>query len=99
MLPNQYDVYLHDTPGQYLFSRMDRTLSSGCIRVERPFELANKLLEGNSDWYHRAIQEALQSSEPINAILRNPVPVHLQYWTVWVDRAKSEEHTSELQSR
>ncbi len=99
MFPNQYDVYLHDTPGQYLFSRMDRTLSSGCIRVERPFELANKLLEGNSDWDHRGIQEALQSSEPINAILRNPVPVHLQYWTVWVDRAGTYQFREDIYGR
>lgn len=99
MFPNQYDVYLHDTPGQYLFSRMDRTLSSGCIRVERPFELAQQLLEGNSDWDNRAIQEALQKNEPVNAVLRNPVPVHLQYWTIWVDRTDTFQFRSDIYGR
>ena len=87
MFPNQYDVYLHDTPGQSLFGRIERTLSSGCIRVERPLELAEWLLEGNSNWSKSNIDRALELREPVNAILRSPVPVHLQYWTVWVDSA------------
>ncbi|HLT12905.1 MAG TPA: L,D-transpeptidase family protein [Marinobacter sp.] len=87
MFPNPYEVYLHDTPGQYLFNRMERTLSSGCIRIERPFELAERLLEGNSDWDRSRIEQAMASGEPANAVLESPVPVHLQYWTVWVDNA------------
>lgn len=87
MFPNQYDIYLHDTPGQALFGRADRTLSSGCIRVERPFELAERLLEDNSNWSRANIDRAIELRDPVNAMLRTPIPVHLQYWTVWVDQS------------
>ncbi|MAO14812.1 MULTISPECIES: L,D-transpeptidase family protein [Marinobacter] len=87
MFPNQYDIYLHDTPGQALFGRAERTFSSGCIRVERPFELAEHLLEGNSNWSRANIDRAIELRDPVNAMLRTPIPVHLQYWTVWVDQS------------
>ncbi|WP_372965821.1 murein L,D-transpeptidase [Marinobacter sp.] len=87
MFPNEHAVYLHDTPGQYQFSRLNRTISSGCIRVERPFELAEKLLNGNSDWNSDNITQARQLKEPVNVVLKKPVPVHLQYWTAWVDKS------------
>ncbi|AMQ88230.1 L,D-transpeptidase family protein [Marinobacter sp. LQ44] len=87
MFPNQYDIYLHDTPGQSLFGRAERPFSSGCIRVERPFELAERLLEGNSNWSRANIDRAIELRDPVNAMLRTPVPVHLQYWTVWVDQS------------
>ncbi|MET4025919.1 murein L,D-transpeptidase YcbB/YkuD [Marinobacter sp. MBR-99] len=87
MFPNQYDIYLHDTPGQALFGRAERTLSSGCIRVERPFELAERLLEQNSNWSRANIDRAIELRAPVNAMLRTPIPVHLQYWTVWVDQS------------
>lgn len=87
MFPNQYDIYLHDTPGQALFGRAERTFSSGCIRVERPFELAERLLEGNSNWSRGNIDQAIELRDPVNAMLRTPIPIHLQYWTVWVDQS------------
>ena len=46
MFPNEHNVYLHDTPSKELFARDERAFSSGCIRVERPFELAELLLDG-----------------------------------------------------
>ncbi|WP_303290474.1 murein L,D-transpeptidase [Marinobacter sp. SS5-14b] len=99
MFPNQYEVYLHDTPGQYLFNRIERTLSSGCIRIERPFELAERLLAGNSDWDRNRIEQAIDQEEPANAVLENPVPVHLQYWTVWVDSAGRLQIRSDIYGR
>ncbi|WP_323751389.1 L,D-transpeptidase family protein [Marinobacter sp.] len=87
MFPNKHAIYLHDTPGQYHFTRQQRTISSGCIRVERPFELAEKLLNGNSDWDNDSIRQARSEAEPVKAILKKTVPVHLQYWTTWVDKS------------
>lgn len=87
MFPNKHAIYLHDTPGQYHFSREQRTISSGCIRVERPFELAERLLTLNSSWTQENIRQARQENEPVKAILDKSVPVHLQYWTTWVDKA------------
>lgn len=85
MFPNPYAVYLHDTPGQYLFSRYERTFSSGCIRVERPMELAQELLARSSDWGPEQIDEALAENKPVTALLPEPIPIYIQYWTAWVD--------------
>lgn len=85
MFPNQYQVYLHDTPSQGLFGRVDRSFSSGCIRVEQPFVLAEKLLSDNPEWNRDRIRAAVDSAEPKTIMLANPVPVYLQYWTAWVD--------------
>ncbi|WP_203300061.1 L,D-transpeptidase family protein [Marinobacter sediminum] len=85
MFPNQYDVYLHDTPSQGLFGRVDRSFSSGCIRVEQPFVLAEKLLSGDPKWDRDRIRAAVDSAEPKTITLPAPVPVYLQYWTAWVD--------------
>lgn len=99
MFPNQYDIYLHDTPGQFLFGRNERTLSAGCIRVEKPFELAEQLLEGNSNWTRANIDRAIEFREPVNAMLRTPVPVHLQYWTAWVDSSGIIQFRNDIYSR
>ncbi|MCM0612860.1 L,D-transpeptidase family protein [Marinobacter sediminum] len=85
MFPNQYDIYLHDTPGQGLFSRAERSFSSGCIRVEQPFDLAEHLLSQDPDWSQETINDVLAASQPVTVVLPAPVPVYIQYWTAWVD--------------
>ena len=50
MFPNRHNVYLHDTPSRELFGRTERAFSSGCIRLERPMELADYLLRGDPSW-------------------------------------------------
>lgn len=85
MFPNKYDVYLHDTPGRGLFSRNDRSFSSGCIRVEQPFDLAERLLAASPDWNRSRIDNLMAKSKPQTVMLPRPVPVHIQYWTSWVD--------------
>lgn len=87
MFPNRYDIYLHDTPAQSLFTRLERTLSSGCIRLERPFELAERLLASTNGWNKRRIEQTLATAEPATVVLSEPVPVYLQYWTTWIDPA------------
>ncbi|TYO99880.1 murein L,D-transpeptidase YcbB/YkuD [Geothermobacter ehrlichii] len=84
MFPNRYAVYLHDTDSPHLFARIDRLFSSGCIRVERPLDLALYLLEKNG-WNCERIIEAMDSPEPLRVDLDEPVPVHIVYWTAWVD--------------
>lgn len=85
MFPNKHAIYLHDTPAQGLFSNHERSFSSGCIRVEQPFDLADALLEGNSEWSPQSLRELVRSSESHKVVLQTPVPVYLQYWTAWVD--------------
>lgn len=85
MFPNQYDVYLHDTPGRGLFAKTERTFSSGCIRVEQPFDLAERLLAQAPQWTRSRIESTITGSSPQTVMLPRPVPVHIQYWTTWVD--------------
>ncbi len=85
MFPNPHNVYLHDTSEPSLFNRVDRTFSSGCIRVGKPFALANLVLENNSRMTPDAIREAFDQSDQKTVTLLNPIPVHILYWTAWVD--------------
>ncbi len=84
MFPNKHDVYLHDTPSKDLFEQPRRTFSSGCIRVERPLELAERLLN-DPKWDAKAIQEVVAAGETKNVTIRPPIPVLLLYWTVSID--------------
>jgi murein L,D-transpeptidase YcbB/YkuD len=84
MFPNQYDVYLHDTPSRELFSKAGRAFSSGCVRVAEPLELAALLLEGNG-MTRAQIDEIIAKGEQQTVFLKNPVPVHIEYWTAWID--------------
>ena len=84
MFPNQYSVYLHDTPSRYLFDREARAFSAGCIRTERPFELAELLLAPQG-WDQARIQQVLDSGRLTNVVLETPMPVLLTYLTARVD--------------
>jgi murein L,D-transpeptidase YcbB/YkuD len=81
MFPNPYLVYLHDTPSRSLFDRDDRAFSSGCIRVERPFELVQRLL-GDPRWDAAALQAAVATGKTQTIRLEKPVKILLIYWTV-----------------
>jgi murein L,D-transpeptidase YcbB/YkuD len=82
MFPNPYLVYLHDTPSQALFEREHRAFSSGCIRTERPLELAELLLASPERWNRAAIDAAVASGGTRTIRLPKPVPVLMLYWTV-----------------
>ena len=86
MFPNPHSVYLHDTPTRGLFAQAERTFSSGCIRVERPVDLAEYLLTNRTEWPAERIRTEMNGSNAERTVLlREPVPVHLQYWTAWVE--------------
>lgn len=84
MFPNKFDVYLHDTPDRGLFSRAERDLSSGCIRLEQPLELAEYILRGDPVWNRERILAALADTTTRVIPLQNPIGVHLLYWTAWL---------------
>jgi murein L,D-transpeptidase YcbB/YkuD len=85
MFPNPYSVYLHDTPSKELFQEADRAFSSGCIRVERPLELAELLLQGQPGWDRAGIDAVVERGTTRTVTLAKPVPVLLTYWTAWVE--------------
>lgn len=84
MFPNPHNVYLHDTPSRELFARTERGFSSGCIRLERPLELAEFLLKGDPRWSREGIRAAVDRRVEKTVTLPEPIPVHIQYWTAWV---------------
>lgn len=83
-LTNENNIYLHDTPSRQLFDQAGRDLSHGCIRVEKPLELAVQLLGETSQVQ---LHEALAQREERHLALKPPVPVHILYFTSWVDEA------------
>lgn len=84
MFPNQFDVYLHDTPANSLFGRTARLFSHGCVRVERPEELAAYLLGDQPEWTIEKIREAMHAGQERTVKLREAIPVYIGYWTVRV---------------
>lgn len=86
MFPNKYNVYLHDTPSEKLFEENKRAYSHGCIRLEKPVDLARFLLSENDiRWKDEEIKEAMSQTEPKNVPLEKKYPVEIEYRTVWVD--------------
>jgi murein L,D-transpeptidase YcbB/YkuD len=86
MFPNSHDVYLHDTPSRELFKKSERAFSSGCIRVSDPLELAAFLLR-NENWDRAKIDAAIASGITQTVNLKTPLPIHIEYWTAWVNSA------------
>jgi murein L,D-transpeptidase YcbB/YkuD len=82
MFPNEFNVYLHDTPADSLFARASRSFSHGCVRVEQPQALAEYLLKDRADWTRETITEAMHAGVERTVKLREPVPVYIGYWTV-----------------
>lgn len=82
---NKYGVYLHDTPGRAAFARDMRNLSHGCVRLERPIDLAKRLLANGGQLGPDDVDTVLLGDETTRAKLAKPVPVYLFYWTVFVD--------------
>jgi murein L,D-transpeptidase YcbB/YkuD len=85
MFPNRFSVYLHDTPSERLFAREERALSHGCIRVEMPMALAEYVLHGQPEWTTPRIQAAMHARQERSVKLKVPLPVHIGYWTAWVN--------------
>lgn len=85
MFPNEHSVYLHDTPARALFERAARAFSSGCIRIERPLELARLLLDDPVRWPEEKLREAIATGRTQTVPVRHTVPVLLLYFTAQVD--------------
>lgn len=87
MFPNDYAIYLHGTPEDHLFGRTTRAFSHGCIRVERPVDVAAFLLsrQQSSAWTRERIDEAMHDGEWQQVNLDVEVPVYILYWTAFVE--------------
>ena len=99
IFPNKHAVYLHDTPSRYNFSRASRTFSSGCIRVQNPFDLATLLLDDQPEWTRERLDEVLESGKRTTVRLKEPLPVFLLYWTAYVDFQGAVQFRSDVYKR
>ena len=85
MFPNRYNVYLHDTSARSLFEHNVRSFSHGCVRIEKPMELAKYLLRDQPEWTVEKINAGIRSEGEKHVMFKTKVPVHIQYHTAWVD--------------
>ena len=85
MMPNDYNIYLHDTPDRADFNVNERSFSHGCVRVAEPEALANAILGEMSEWSSDMISTAVQTGQRSVVTLKKPLPVQLTYLTAWVD--------------
>ncbi|MEC4112516.1 L,D-transpeptidase family protein [Myroides pelagicus] len=88
MFNNNHSVYLHDTPNRGYFNRTNRNMSSGCVRVQDPFSLAEYIFQvQNKDISEEKIKEVLDSHETTNyGVSKTPIYIHQLYWTIQVDK-------------
>jgi L,D-transpeptidase YcbB len=86
IFPNQYDIYLHSTPAVSLFDRSRRDFSHGCIRVQKPADLAAWVLDGQGDWDLDKVQDAMNNGPDNKTVsLKTPLPVVIFYLTAIVE--------------
>ena len=81
LFPNAYNVYLHDTPSKSLFANHERSYSHGCVRLEKPMELAEYLLRDNPKWTAEKLQKQLDKKKNKRIVLEEPVPIYIVYFT------------------
>jgi murein L,D-transpeptidase YcbB/YkuD len=99
MFPNQYHVYLHDTPNQAGYDARQRAMSWGCIHVFEPLELAEKLIGNPKRWNLDALKKQVASKKSETVYLDDPVPVMLLYWTVSVSKGGPVEFIPDIYQR
>jgi murein L,D-transpeptidase YcbB/YkuD len=85
LFPNGHDVYLHDTPADALFSRASRAFSHGCIRLERPRDLAYLLGQKLADKSPEQIDRLSDMDTEQWIKVKRKIPVYVLYFTTWVD--------------
>ena len=86
MFPNQFNIYLHDTPARGLFARDVRDFSHGCVRVQDPETFGAFVLDRQPGWSQDAIKAAIATGKRQIVSLDQPLPVHITYLTAWVDK-------------
>jgi murein L,D-transpeptidase YcbB/YkuD len=99
MFPNNYSVYLHDTPSKNLFEASQRAFSSGCIRIEAPLKLAEMLLQSNKGWDRNRLDQEINSGQTRTVNLNRPIPVLLMYFTAEVEEDNLIQFRKDLYQR
>lgn len=98
MFPNEYNIYIHDTPARSLFEKETRALSHGCIRIQNPDQFAKILLD-DKDWDDEKIQLAMNQDKEEVVKLDRKIPVVLLYMTFWADKDGKANFRSDVYGR
>jgi murein L,D-transpeptidase YcbB/YkuD len=98
-MPSAFSVYLHDTPSRRLFARDERALSHGCIRLEKPLDLAEILLRDNPEWTRSDIEKAIDEGATQRIPVSPATPVVVLYWTSFVDPDGTVEFRNDVYGR
>jgi murein L,D-transpeptidase YcbB/YkuD len=90
LFPNDDDVYMHDTPTKPLFAKDVRAFSHGCIRIEKPVEMAEYLLKGTDKWDRDKIIAASKRGSELMVTLQEKVPIYIVYLTAWGENGRAQ---------
>lgn len=83
LFPNHHSVYLHDTNHRNIFGRNNRSMSSGCVRVENPLELAQHILDVDGNWPQDRIDTIIASKKTMSFKITKKYSLYQWYWTAW----------------
>lgn len=86
LFPNNYHIYLHDTPSKSLFNESKRDFSHGCIRLGEPKKLAEWILRNDANWTTQRMEKAMSSGKEQFVLVNQELPVFIGYFTAWIDR-------------
>lgn len=99
LFPNVNAIYIHDTPAKNWFKQAKRAVSHGCIRMEQPFSLAKAIVKQQKLDVFNDVNQARDTDKTRTFHLKKPVPIHLVYWTAWVDEADTVNFRADVYNR
>jgi murein L,D-transpeptidase YcbB/YkuD len=99
LFPNSNSIYLHDTPSKSLFKEEKRAFSHGCIRLEKPIELAYLLVKDDKNWTMEKLNDAFHSKKEIWYTLKKKIPVYIGYFTAWVNDSDEVQFYDDVYAR
>ncbi len=99
LMPNEYNIYLHDTNDRSLFARSDRAKSSGCIRMRDPEKVAMFALKKHSNWSVNKMSEILESGILKDIYTNDKVSVYILYYTIWLDEKNDLVYAQDIYGR
>ena len=99
MFPNEFNIYMHDTPMKELFFKDERTFSHGCVRVQDPFQFAFKLLSTQEEDPEKKFQKVLLSKMESQINLKDVIPVKITYRTVFFGDYGQPQYRADIYGR
>lgn len=84
LMPNAYNIYLHDTNQPEYFNRAARAESSGCVRMSEPEKMAEFILRSRPGWSEAAMKSSLESGKMRDIAIPEPIKIYLLYYTIWI---------------